>query len=233
MKKVILLAGVMLLQLSVLKAQYQDSYLSVPRVEVTGEAEMEIIPNKIYVEFELEEYYDGKSKTTIAEEERKLKKEITTVGLNVEKLTVADATSDYTQIRRKKDDVMANKKYQMILANATELEKLWGALSNVRVKNADVVKVDHTNIEEYKKEVKILAAKDAKNKATYLLEAVGNKPGKLLQLQERSYNTTYLTRKTNLMYSASYSDESATEQALEFKKMKLSYNVFAIFAVQQ
>ncbi len=209
---------------------------STPYIEVTGEGEMEIIPDEIYLQFTLKERYDGRTKINIEDLEKKLRQKLRAKGITNDQLYLADADAAYVKIKRKKKDVLASKEYIIEASGTDELAKVWDVLDEVDALNAYIKRVDHSKIEEFKKEVKIKAIKNAKEKASYLLEAVDQEVGKALFIQEREIYQPEFNPRATMLYNASYKDmkDEAVEQEPEisFKKIKLSYKVFARFAIQ-
>ncbi len=208
---------------------------STPYIEVTGEGEMEIIPDEIFLQFTLKERYDGKTKITLEELEKKLKQNLRSKKIDLGKLTLADADASFVTIKRKKKDVLASKIFMIEVPGTGELTIVLDVLDSVDALNAHISKVDHSQMEEFKKEVKIKAIKNAKEKAGYLLAAVNQKAGPALFIQEReSYIPSPYSRiKTGFALMDSESDDTPPlkEPALSFKKINLKYKVFARFAI--
>ena len=206
---------------------------SVPYIEVTGVGEMEIVPDQIYVTFSLKERYDGRTKLSIEEQERKVKQLLMRAGIDLDNLSLSDAAADYMKVRWLKKDVVATKDYQIKLANTTELAKTFEVLDEVNVENAAVSRVDHSNMEEFRKQVKIMAIRSAREKAAYLLESIGEEVGKPLYVIERENFNDYqpkLMMANMRMLDGGMQEESLPE--LSFQKIKLDYRVFVRFAIQ-
>ncbi len=207
---------------------------STPYIEVTGEGEIEIIPDEIYLQFTLKERYDGKTKINIGDLEKKMKQKLRSKNIHLDKLSLANADAEYVKIKRKNKDVLASKDYILEVSGTGELAKVWDVLDDVDALNAFIKRVDHSKMDEFKKEVKIKAIKHAKEKATYLLEAVDQKVGKALFIQEReTYNQPIMVRgKSNFaMMDSAEAGYVANEPEITFKKIKLKYKVFARFAI--
>jgi len=208
---------------------------STPYIEVTGEGELEIVPDEIYLQFTLKERMDGRDKTDLEKIEKDLKKKLSFARFNLSDLSLADANSDFVTVRRKKKDVLASKDYQMKLHETGEIAKLLDILDEVKAENAYISRLDHSKMDDFKKEVKIKAVKNAKEKANYLLGAVGEKTGKILFIQERdSYVQPYVRKMATLSLMDEKADTpSLNEQDISFQKIKLNYKVFARFAIAQ
>jgi len=207
---------------------------STPYIEVTGEYEMEIIPDEIYVQFNLKERMEGREKTDLEKLERELKKKLSASGFSLNQLSITDANADFITIKRKMKDVLASKDYQMKIHSSGELAVLLDVLDEIKVENASIARVDHSQMEEFKKQVKIEAVKNAKDKANYLLGALGEKTGKILFIQERESYTQPYTRTMLAMDKFEEREDlpPTNKQDISFKKIKLNYKVFARFAIQ-
>ena len=206
-----------------------------PYIEVTGEAENEVVPDEIYLHFTLKEYYDGRNKIELYNLEKKLKQLIQKNQLGPENLSLADANADFITIKKKKKDVLASKDFIMKTTNTSELTKLLDILDEIDAQNAFIYRIDHSKMDELKKDVKIEAVKNAKEKATYLLNAIDEQTGKILFLQEReAYEPVYFMR--NQVESAEMAaiadDAEQPGFEISFKKIKLKYKVFARFAIE-
>lgn len=206
-----------------------------PYIEVVGSGEMEILPDEIFIGFTLKERMDGKKKIEIESQGKELKKQLQKAGFDLTNLSLADASSDFVTIKRKNQEVLASKNYLMKVATTTEVASLFEVLDNIRALNGNITRVAHSEIEKYRKEVKILAIKAAKEKAGYLLEAIGEKVGKPIMIQERE---TYddirpmmiRGKAAGVQEEYEMGDEAIPE--ISFQKIKLKYSVFARFEIQ-
>jgi uncharacterized protein YggE len=207
-----------------------------PAIEVVGTGEMEIVPNEIFIAFTLKERFDGKTKIEIENQEKELKKRLIKLEIDLKDLQLADATSDFIKIKRKKLDVIASKDYLLKVKTTAEIAKVFELLDEIDAFNANIQRVDHSEIEKYKNEVKMIAIKAAKEKATNLLSAIGETIGKPLLIQERETYEDYQPMRKNVMMANMVMDQNEKqEEALPeigFQKIKLKYTVFARFAIK-
>ena len=233
MKTKILLALFAILPF-VSKSQESIAAKETPYIEVVGSGEMEIIPDQIYISFTLKERFEGKKKIEIEDQEKALKKGLIKLGVDLNDLQLADANSDFIKIKRKKNDVIASKDYLLKISTTGTLANVFELLDDIDAFNANIQRVDHSNIKEFRKEVKMMAVKDAKEKADYLLSAIGETVGKPLFIQEReNFNEFQPMRKTVMMTMADgTNEENDALPELSFQKIKLKYTVFARFAIK-
>jgi len=205
-------------------------------IEVVGTGEMEVVPDEIFISFTLKERFEGKTKIEIESQEKELKKRLMKLEIDLNNLQLSDAASDYIKIKRKKSDVIASKDYILKVKTTNEIAKVFELLDEIDAFNANIQRVDHSEIEKFKNEVKMIAIKAAKIKATNLLTAIGETIGKPLLIQEReTYEDQPLFRKTALMVNMAMDAAGNQEEALPeigFQKIKLRYTVFARFAIK-
>jgi hypothetical protein len=213
----------------------QETQKETTYIEVVGNAEMEIFPDEIYISFTLKERMDGKKKIDIEGQEKELKKQLQKAGFDLTKLILADASADFVTVKRKNQEVLASKNYSMKVATTTEVASVFEVLDGVQALNGDITRVAHSEIEKYRKEVKILAIKAAKEKAGYLLEAIGETVGKPLMIQEREqYDDIRPMMIRGAAMMKAESNDMAIEELpeLSFQKIKLKYSVFARFEIK-
>ncbi|HAH24284.1 MAG TPA: hypothetical protein DCL77_11120 [Prolixibacteraceae bacterium] len=217
-------------------SQYVEPGKEIPAIEVVGTGEMEIVPDEIYIAFTLKERFEGKTKIEIENQEKELKKRLIKLDIDLNDLQLSDANSDFIKIKRKKNDVIASKDYLLKVKTTAQIAKVFELLDDINAFNANIDRVDHSEIEKYKNEVKMMAVKAAKEKATNLLSAIGETIGKPLLIQEReTFEEQPFLRKTmamaNMAMDASEKQEAQLPE-LGFQKIKLRYTVFTRFAIK-
>lgn len=231
--------SILLIALAVLPfcswSQFVEPGKEIPAIEVVGTGEMEIVPDEIYIAFTLKERMNGRTKIEIEGQEKELKKRLTKLGIDLNDLQLSDASSDFIKIKRKKDDVIASKDYILKVKTTSQIASVFELLDEIDAFNADIDRVDHSEIEKYKNEVKVIAVKAAKEKATNLLSAIGEKIGKPLLVQERETYEDQPFRKNLAMANVTMDagdKQEATLPEIGFQKIKLRYTVFTRFAIQ-
>lgn len=197
-------------------------------IEVTGTAKREIVPNQIYISITLSEKSIDNRKYNIETQELKLYQILRELNVPESKLTLTDFTSYVISDRRKEIGFKQNKQFTLLLENAQQVSVLFDKLFEANIKEADVTKMDHTDIVNYNKEVRIEALKAAKAKAEYLLLAVGNKLGKPLEIIEETQDSrNYSANKGLNSYTPSTSNTSN-----EFKKIAISFSYHVKYSIE-
>jgi uncharacterized protein YggE len=95
----------------------------------------------------------------------------------------------------------------------------------------------HSKLAEYRKQLKIQAIKAAKEKAQYLTEAIDEKAGEAVTINEPTeyYQPYYNVMRSNVMMKEQAMNQdmvSANDNPVDFRKMKLRYDVTVVFAVK-
>lgn len=231
MKKVILLA---FLSLSTINAFSQQSMQMPKKIEVNGSAEAEVTPDIIYIALSLKEYYKdsgNKKKVEIEDLERQLQSAISKAGIAQENLTINNISSYNNWWEKKKSqEFLARKQYRLKLSDLNKINEIMGALDPKSIEFSNIDGYEYSKIESLKKELKIKALQNAKEKAEYLLKSIGANLGGPLEIQE--INTEF--QNDRMMYAKVMLNDSMNEAMpeIDFKKIKLNFQMRAVFEIK-
>jgi uncharacterized protein YggE len=218
----------------VISAQQTGSSSETPYIEVVGTAERSIVPDEIYVSINLHERYEGKNKVGIEKQEKNLKNELADAGIPLDQLSLSDAQGAYVKVKWGKKDVLNQKEFILMLKTAQEVGVVFGLLDELNIEDAGIYRVDHSNIENLKKEVKIEAIKAAKDKVIYLLEAIGQKPGKALVIYENSpvYASNISANVEEIYQNSLSSSKTKTEYDIQFEKIIIRSSIYMKYSIE-
>ena len=204
------------------------------KIEVSGSAEAEATPDIIYVGISLKEFFrDNKNKATIEELEIQLQKAAMKAGVAKNNFTINNVSShNYEYERRKNSAFLARKQYRLKVTHLNKFNQIIGSIDPRSIEYTTIEGYDYSNIEAIKRDLKIEALKAAKDKASYLAAAVGDKVGDALEINEIN-NGTFPSR-MNQMDDANGAVDMAVEQSsampeINFKNIKLNYQIHAVF----
>lgn len=210
-----------------------------PYIEVDGYAEKEIIPNEIYIGIILRERMENKEKVTIEAQEKQLREALTTLSIPISNLSVADANADYVKVSWQKRDVLTKKEYQLKVGNATAVGKVFQELEKLKIQDGYIDHVSHAAIDSLRKQVRIEAIKNAKEKADYLLNAIGQSTGNALIVSENLKDVVSRQDISRMPAKALHkisgvvvSDFGNSPPEIEFQKIKLSYSIYTKFSIK-
>ncbi len=230
MKKVLVLIVLFTSFMYVVNAQNKEERRY---IEVTGKAELKVVPDEIYLSITLNEK-DTKDRRSLAELEKDLIKVLRKTNIPVENLSISGANSKLEKAFWTGKKIYARKNYILKLTSANNIGRLLKELEARKIANVNLFRVDNSQMEKYRKEVKIKAMKAAKDKADYLLQAIGERTGKPIFIQERNYNRGYYSNTAmELRGAAPMMKSGQPDYQLDFQKMTLNYEIFARFEIAE
>ena len=231
MKKMIFLMAALVALATTASAQPTETFPSY--IEVNGVAEREVAPNEIYLSITINER-DSKGKLSIDEQQREMVAVLKKLGVKpAEQLKMQDLTSSYF----KRGNALAKAQYELKLASAVEVARVWRALDELGISQVTVQKVSHTDIETFKKEVRADAMRAARDNARALAEAIDQKAGKCFWIADYSspVKTTYAVanmKARGVMEESASFDAMVEEEGLEFQTINLQHRVQAKFVLE-
>ncbi|WP_089809874.1 SIMPL domain-containing protein [Chitinophaga sp. YR627] len=234
MKKVMfLLAGILVATFS--QAQQTDNRPPVKKIEVTGSAEIEITPDEIYLDISLREFKNKTTKVDMNKLELQLQKAVKEAGIPSGDLTIANVFgTNYDQwwTKKKKDpDFMARKQYRLKLSNLDKVNSILSGVDDEGIESVNISSYTHSKMEDYRKQVKTKALQAAKAKATYMLEAIGDNIGGVLEVQEINTDN-YADVQPVAFSNARLMAADAVADPTAFKKIKVRAEVRAVFFIK-
>lgn len=235
MKKLIALAFVALFSMSAM-AQQVDLR---KKINVSGSAEQEVTPDIIYLSISLKEYFkdnNSKKRVDITDLEKQLYNAVLKAGIDKENLMVNNISSyNYATEKKKNPDFLASKQYRLKVTDLNKWNEIIGAIDAKGVSYTNIDSYDFSGIEALKKELKIKALQAAKAKAQYMVEALGERLGGVIDIQEIN-NEAYpqpMYRANAMMMKSEMADiAGAGAPELDFKKIKLNYVVNTVFEIK-
>lgn len=213
-----------------------------PYIEVTGTAEKEVVPDQIFVEIVIREKYENRIKISIEEQEVKLRNSIKSLGIDLANLYLSDANADYVKVRWQKKDLLTKKEYTLKVSTATTVGQVFQELENLEITDASISKVSHSKLDSLRKEVKITAIKAAKDKADYLLAAIGEQTGKPLVIKENDISQTHTysnvaiavsnLNQNDEFYNVAGDLSKTGDNEIQFQKIKIQTSIYVKFSIQ-
>jgi uncharacterized protein YggE len=245
MKKIIPLIFILVISQSAFTQQPGHPNNPYPKtISVSGSAEMDIIPDEIYVHVELGEYQKkGEAKKDIESIKSGFLASCKAVGIADSSISIVSYSGNnrYYNIRkRKKDqDMMASITYQVKFRSSRLMDDLVEKLDDDATRDFRINAVSHSQMAEFRRLLKIQAVQAAKEKGIYLTEAIGEKLGEAISLSEPvewipPQNVRLAIRGANSVGSFSMAKEQVDDasEEINFKTIKLRFEVNAVFAIK-
>lgn len=236
MKRILTTAFALVLTL-VSIAQQPNPY---PRtIQVAGSAEMDIIPDEIYVVVTLKEYEKrGVGKIDLEKIKSDFLGYCRAVGLADSVVTIAsyEGYNNYPwwRKRKNKDELYASISYEVKFSNSKKMDALVEKLDEDATQNFAISKVWHSKMAEYRMQLKVEATKAARNKAGHMAEAIGEKIGEAVSIvepEEVIVPQYFELAQTNVAYRRNALREE-DQPAVDFRNIKLRYEVKGVFALK-
>lgn len=215
-------------------AQIQEAFPSY--IQVNGRAEKEITPDEFYLSIVVNER-ESKGKITVEQQQKEMTAALRKLGIDIDKqLKIANMSSELF----KKKGSVTTAKYQLKVGSAAQVSKVYEALDGIGISNVSILRVSHSKLDEYKEQVRVEAMRNARQSALTMAEAIGQRVGKCFYIYDSNsdvmpayYNNAIMTRGMKLYAAADSAVETADEEeALDFRTIKLQYNVQAKFVLE-
>ena len=154
-----------------LPAQVGERY-----IEVTGTSEIEVVPDRIHYVIEIREYFEEEFDGVSKPEEYRTK-----VGVPREAIRTKDVGDNW---RKPGQDFLVSKSFDVTLRDFTLIDEILKRVDTKGIHTMYIDKLEHRDILSYHRKGKIEALKAAREKAVYLLEAIGKRPGEIIRIVE-------------------------------------------------
>jgi uncharacterized protein YggE len=211
----------------------------IKKIEVTGSAEQEVLPDEIFVTVSLREYFkdkDNKNKIDIMVLEKQLQKAVEEAGIPKENFTIGTINGYREWWGKKKPTTFLESKSYII--KVPNLYKIDGIISKVDDKGIAYTNIDRyefSKIEQLRKDIKIKALQAAKDKAKYLLEGIGEQMGEALEIVEIDHSYTPQPVYSNMMMRSARvesTQDAMPESSVDVQKIKVRYEMKASFRIK-
>jgi uncharacterized protein YggE len=226
--------------LFLLEAIAQETKPIQKSISVSGSSEIEVVPDEIYVQVDLREYNKKNGdKVDINTIKNNFLAACKNIGLTEKDVTVQSYQgydNNYWWIKKKKEnpDLKAGISYSIKVSKVDMLDALVDKMDDEATQNFFIAKASYSKIDELKKDLKIAALKAAREKAIYLSEAIGEHIGEAITINDPTeVNPPPRPYYANeMMKAARTEDSTAPAMDVDFKKIKLQYEVNVVFALK-
>jgi hypothetical protein len=126
--------------------------------------------------------------------------------------------------------------YQVKLSSTEKMDELVQKLDDEATQSFFISKTSHSKLQEFKKQLKIQAVKSARDKAIYLADAINEKVGEAITINEPNEinifpQAGYANRMMKAEVVGLASDQTQSVN-VDFKKIKLQFEVNVTFALK-
>jgi uncharacterized protein YggE len=203
-------------------------------IELTGEAELKLDPNILYLSVELKERKRKDRIIRIEELENQLTIMLQKLGIPEENLKAYSTSGKQYDLLWRNSGLLISKKYALKLTALDLFQPLLSELGDADLFSISVKDLTHTEIEKYKNEVRVKAITDAQNKADLIVSATDSKLGQVVHIREMNVAEAYPPQgQGDEMTSGVYSSFKVEQtNHVNFQQIVLHYKVNARFRIE-
>lgn len=211
----------------------------VKKIEVNGSAEQEVLPDEIFVNITLREYFkdkDNKNKVDIMALEKQLQKAVEEAGIAKENFTIG-AMNGYREWwgKKKPTTFLESKSYILKVPNLYKIDGIIARVDDKGVASTNIDRYEFSKIEQLRKDIKIKALQAAKAKAQYLLEGIGEQLGEaidIIEIDNGYQNPQPVYSNMMLRAAAAPMADAMPESTIDVQKIKVRYEIKAVFKIK-
>lgn len=204
-------------------------------IEVTGSAETTIQPDEIELEIVLLEYDKNGQKIKLQKIEADFYAILKKNNVNIETLTLSSSNNYWWYWWHYRNEPYQTKTINIKLNKDTNFLQLVENLNEKWVQSIEISKTTNKETQKLRKEVKIEAIKAAKEKATYLLESIGEQIGGVLSIEEIPEVTNHWYNQSNMLSNSNISISNggnSGDGVGNVPMIKLRYEIKAKFEIK-
>lgn len=205
-------------------------------IEVRGNAEIEVEPDEMILYIGIQEYWeeefekkkepkDYRTKVPLEQIEDEVIKSLRKAGIEKEDVRVGSIGNYW---REQGKEFLFSKQLQVKVSDFSKVNQLISLLNAKGIRSMNIGDFSHSDIEAIRKKIKSDALRNAREKADWMLESLGEELGEVIFVSEinDSYAVPYKTESRMLAADASY------ESIDEVQKITVSYQVDVRFRIK-
>ena len=195
------------------------NFIDQPYIEVAGEADTLVTPNRIYLKIIISEK-DSRDKISIEELEEKMLTSLKT----------------YKSYFLKNKDILKSKEYILIVKEAATASGVLLELENIGISNISIEKTEHSDFEKFMNYCRTKAIKNAYDKATAMTRPISQSIGNAIHIfdNEAKFDNGFEGALHGVVVSG-YSNKNKKkyeQPKIEFEKIKISAFVSVKFVLK-
>ncbi len=144
-----------------------------PYIEIVGESEQWFTPDEIYINVVITEKKVDKVVVTVQTQEEEFKTNMRGIGIDISGLIVEPAKENHIRANWHNGDGITRKDYLLKVADSASVHTIFEKLEVLGHKKSYIKEVSHSNMDSLNQIVEVAAIQQAKRKADYLLEGIG------------------------------------------------------------
>ena len=233
MKKAKLLSTLtLLLLLLTATAQEKNS----PKIELKGHAKIEVVPDILTIKFELHELVQKKKKISIKDLQDSMLLRLNKNNISTEQISITHIHTSRLTVGWFRSYILEKRSYELKCSSTDETIRVIEVLDSLNISRVTITDMSYSKMDSIKREVRVMAIKNGKEKIAYLLNAIDLEMDEITYISEdkpslRVRHSRLPTRSLNAIASTSSAvylekDRSSEIKSILFKKMVIEAEVF-------
>lgn len=233
MKKILF---ALFLLISLYSFSQNKNLIDKPFIEVSGQADTLVLPNKIWINVLLMEK-DSKGKKSIEDSEKEMIQKLQEIGIDIQhNLSVSNISSNYKYYLLKQNDIFKSKSYSILVADAKTASKIFIGLEKIGISNVRIEKIENDQQKKIKLLINGKAISNAKQTAESFSKPLNQKIGNAIQISNFDDVSNQLAGTVSGISirgpRSFYTEEPKEESNIEFEKIKISSSVQVRFSLE-
>ena len=232
MKKIALFH--ILLFLSGICLAQTKNFIDQPYLETSARVDTLVTPDRIYLKITLQES-DTKGRTSLEKLEQRMADRLQDLGIDLEKqLTVSDLSSDFGKYFLRKQEVLKEKTFTLLLYDAPTAGRVLYELEQIGISNVRLQKTEYAQLDLLKDTLKARAVKRAQQQGRIMTQALGQSLGKALYISDGGFSiyNSLESKSANMVMAADASESTYVALPADFDKIRAEVRIQVRFILE-
>lgn len=209
------------------------NFIDQPYLETSAEVDTLVTPNRIHLEIRLLEN-DSKGRISLETLERQMGDKLRALGIDLEEqLTVSDLGSDFQKYFLRKEDIVKEKVFELVLYDAKTTAQVLYELEKGGISNIQLLKTDYEDMESLKDILRVRGVQKTKRQGALMAGALGQSLGSALHITDRGFSVFNTAIDGGALRMAAEADSNEyTPLPAEFDKIRIQVVVSAKFKLE-
>lgn len=209
------------------------NFIDQPYLETSARVDTLVTPDRIYLRITLQES-DTKGRTSLEKLEQRMWNQLKGLGIDLDKqLTVSDLSSDFGKYFLRKQEVLKEKTFTLLLYDAPTAGRVLYELEEIGISNVRLQKTEYAKMNALKDTLKARAVQRAQQQGRIMTQALGQSLGKALFISDSGFNiyNSLQGRSAGVVMAADASESSYVALPADFDKIRAEARVQVRFVL--
>lgn len=208
----------------------QKNFIDQPYLETTAKVDTLVVPDRIYLNILLTEA-DTKGRISVEELENRMAEKLKSLGIDPKsQLSLADLESDFKKYFLRKTDIQKEKAFILLVYDGLTVGKVLQGLESIGISNISLNRTEYSQMEALKLELKLRAIVRARALASKLVQAIDQKLGKAIHVQD--FEPTFVTLRGMSALRTKADTEAFEPIDVAFNKIKVEGRINVKFTIE-